>query len=616
MTARLPLILAAVICSGVWAGFWGLQHIAGQASFLDRAESVLADFRIHAFGPRAAPRDIAIVAIDDATVTAAGRYPLDRAQLARIVRQIVQAGARGLVVDLLLIDATNETDDQDLATALSSLPSVIAAAAVFQGSHPNPTAVPEPSTVLWPRAAFSDAAKTGLVNISNDAGGTPRHMPLVFNTDQGPVPSIGLQAVGMHSGQSATLATGGVRVQGRLQRLDIGWHVPLRFYGPSATITTYSAQSLLDATATPADLRGRLVLLGATATAIGDRFGTPFDPVMPGVEVLATGIANLVDGSALVRDQGIRWIDAAATLILTAIGVLSIAFLPLAIGSAIYLASFVLWSIAITVAFGQGYWLSGALPLAGSLPPFIVMVLIRQQLDRRKTHRLTIAQSELSRFQAPALARRIAADPEFLLTPVKQDAAILFIDLSGFTGLSERIGPSGTREVLKSFHWLVVEVSERRGGLVLDFMGDGAMIGFGVPDAGPNDASDALQTAFALVNATGVWIEQSELQADIHDVRVGVHCGPVVLSRLGHETHQQIAATGDCVNVASRLMEIAKTHSASIVASSQLLSAATDSGSEIPEPRETTTVAIRGRKKPIPVAMWKAAFIVPSVQGG
>jgi adenylate cyclase len=606
--SRLPLrvVLAAMIAGGAWAGWFDLQHIGGRASVLDRAESMFVDLRILAFGPRPSPLDVAIVAIDDETVAAAGGYPLDRSRLAALVRGIGEAGARALAVDLLFVDTTGRTADRDLADALGSLPAVIAGAGMFEGANWPTSRIPGTAGELLPRPVFTDAAVVGLVNIATDAGGTPRHMPLVFMTSTGPMPSFGLQAAGLFAGSTPSLTHEGVRIAGVVRRLDLGWHLPLRYYGPRGTVKTVSGQAVLDGAGTNSSLEGRLVLLGATATAIGDRFSTPFDPVLPGVEVLATGIANLLDGSGLVRTSEIRRIDAGVTLALVAGGIFAVSFLPLAAGSALFLALLFGWLVVITVLFGQGYWLSGALPIAGALPPVIGMVLVRQLFDRRQAGLLAAGQQALGRFQAPALARRIAEDPSFLLTPLEQEAAILFIDLSGFSGASERLGPIKTREFLKAFHTLVVEKSGKNGGLVLDFMGDGAMIGFGIPDAGTSDACHALHTAFSLVNAVRDWIGKSGMQAEIRDVRVGVHCGPIVLSRLGHENQQQIAATGDCVNVASRLMEVAKSHDAAIAASSDLLDAAGEGIADLPAPDALETVAIRGRRKNMRVAMWKA----------
>jgi len=605
MKSRLPLWGAAVamIAAWAWAGLLGADHIAGRASALGRAEAVFADWRLLIAGPRPAPRNVTIVALDDATVAAAGGYPVDRSALADLIRAIAADGAKVVALDLLLVDETKA--DGELVKALESLPVVIASAGLFGPDEAGRSAVPKTSGEIRPRPEFAAAASVGLANIVTDAGGTPRHLPLVFETTQGLAPSFVLQAVSLFLGDAVPLVPGGARVAGKVRPMDIAWHLPLRYFGPRGTIRTISAQSLLDGSG--AGLAGQLVLLGATATAVGDRFSVPFDQVMPGVEVLATGIANLLHGSHLVRDSRVRRLDVAVTLALAACGVLAVSLLPLAAGSMVFLGLLAGWVVAAAILFGNGYWFSLALPLAGAVPPVLCLMLVRQMFDRRQAKLQVVARQALGLFHAPALSRRIADDPVFLQSPRAQDAAIMFVDLAGFTGTSERLGPAATRDLLKEFHQLVVEEADQLGGVVLDFMGDGAMIGFGIPDPGTEDAGQALRASFRLAVRIRSWIEGSPQGASLEGVRVGVHCGRIILSRLGHERQQQISATGDCVNVASRLMEVGKAHGAVVTASSRLVSRAGRAAAELPGSDVTKSVKIRGRSGDIEVMMWVTA---------
>lgn len=139
-------------------------------------------------------------------------------------------------------------------------------------------------------------------------------------------------------------------------------------------------------------------------------------------------------------------------------------------------------------------------------------------------------------------------------------------------------------------------------GLVVDYMGDGAMIVFGLPAPSPGDACRALRAVAQLQESISVWLAQLiSVARDRLAPRVSGHFGPVILSRLGATSHQQIAATGDTVNVASRLLEIAKDHHAEIVVSEDLYRAATETPDVLRERRNdiVADVAIRGRARPI-----------------
>ena len=98
---------------------------------------------------------------------------------------------------------------------------------------------------------------------------------------------------------------------------------------------------------------------------------------------------------------------------------------------------------------------------------------------------MRVQREAFRRFQSPAIADTLAKNPRFLLEPVQQNAAILFVDLSGFTGLSEQLGAQRTRDFLKEFHSIIEDEALRYNGYVESFMGDGAMLVFGLPTSRP-----------------------------------------------------------------------------------------------------------------------------------
>jgi len=605
---RMPIaaIAGLAVASSLWALFLGWWHLAGERTPLDRVEASLADVRLLIAGRKPPQSDVVIIAIDDATVSNEKGYPIQRSTLARLIRVINAGKPRAIAIDILLVDETLPEADEALAKALKESPTIIAAAGKFDPSaSAAPFGTPRTSSVLWPAKPFDRVAESGLVNIATDSSGTPRHLPLLFETDRGLQPSFVLRGAALVAG-NPEFSRDRVKIGTATIALDLGYHLPLRFYGPRGTFETLSASDLLSGEPPVQRLKGRIVVVGVTATGIGDKFGTPFDPIMPGVEVLATGIAQLTGGDGLVRDLTIRKIDAAATVLLTLGAVLVILLVPVSAGLALVATAAGLWTVATVLLFGQGYWLSAVLPLAGVLPAAAAATVLRQISDRRHTREVVRAEAALRQFQSPKLAERIALDPNFLNEPVQRMAAILFVDLAGFTGLSEQLGPIRTRELLNQFHTLVANSSIARGGLVMSFMGDGAMIAFGVLEAQADDASRAFDTAWALIEDLRAWIDQTSMSGRVRGVRLGGHFGPVVVSRLGHEAHQHITATGDTVNVASRLIEVAKQHGATLALTTEFFEAA-GAGARRRQPEVIRDVEIRGRKQHVNVALWGCA---------
>jgi adenylate cyclase len=454
-----------------------------------------------------------------------------------------------------------------------------------------------------PVSPIAEAGAIGLVNISADHGGTPRYVPLLIRSGTELLPCFALRAAARAAGADPEIETNAIRIGGARSAVDLGYHQPLRFFGPRGTITTLSAQTILDGGSAEA-VRGRIVLVGATAIGTADTFATPFDPLFPGAEVEATAIAHLVNGGGLIRNIATRRIDLAASIALPILTVIALSLRQISVGIALATAPLVIWLALVIFAFTKNYWLAMALPLAATLPVGLLFGALRLWLEQRSKRRMRVQREAFRRFQSPAIAGTIAANPRFLLEPVQQNAAILFVDLSGFTGLSEQLGAQRTRDFLKDLHSIIEDEALRYNGYVESFMGDGAMLVFGLPAARPDDARRAIDAALSLGRALKAWIRGLNLpEGYMLGMRIGVHYGAVVLSRLGAETHQHITATGDVVNVASRLLAVASQSNVELVFSDDIITAAGSLGESalhrLEGPRE---VAIRGRTQPL--AIW------------
>ena len=615
MTGRRLQTFVALLLAALWALALGYGHYVGDVRLLDRPEGALTDLRLLLRGERVAPDLLTIVAIDDETVAKKG-YPLPRGELARLIEAIARLQPRVIALDLLLVDPGSDAGDTALAQALEKRPSVIAAAAVFPDAIQSVDAnennalerLPQAEKFLLPLKRFADHAATGVVNLITDSSGTPRGVPMLFRTADKVELSLPLRVAGLAEGVEPAIESDGLTLGARRIPTDIDQILPLAFYGRRGAIRTISATSLLDGEAAPALLRDRIVILGVTATGGGDTLSTPFDRVTPSVEILATAIGHLMTGDGIRRDRSTRAADAAVALLLTLALVAMLAWQRSAVGLLLSAAVLLIAALANQLAFSRGIWLSAALPLAAAAPPAILFGAVQIWLNRRQAQYFARKSDLLQQFQAPALRSWLTRNPDFLLVPVHQDAAVVFIDLSGFTALSEAIEMDATQRLLTDFHTLVDREVEKHGGVITSFLGDGAMILFGLPETAPDDARNAALCCVDLCGSAGQWIET--LPPSVRSrigVKVGAHFGPIVASRLGGDSHQHITATGDTVNVASRLMEVAAKQGAALAVSDDLLrqggaGAALREFGFLTGPRETR---IRGRSRALSVWFWR-----------
>ncbi len=602
---------AAVGVAGLaWAALLAAAHLEGRPTPLDRVEYLTLDARALLVGPRPAPSGVAIVAIDDETIQAVGQYPLPRAVLARLVDAIAGGDARVVALDMLFTNATTPEADTALADALGRTRAVVAAAATF--GRDGITAVPDESLpglpaaerVLGPIEPVRSSAGAGLVNVSTDEGGTPRYVPLLVRVGSSVVPALTLAAASLFVGEAPSFERDAVLFGASRIPLDLGRHLALRFYGPRGSVPTLSAGDILKGGDLGGRLRGKAVVVGVTATGAGDVFATPFDPVLPGVEVTATALAELVGPDALVRTSSVRRVDCGIAVGLTIALVVLLGLTQVGAGLGVGAGLVAAWLGAVTWAFAHGYWMSVCVPLAAALPAGGAAFLARFYLDRVASAASSRSALALRPFQQPALAERLIRDPDFLVRPEERQVAIVFIDLSGFTGLSESVGPQRARDLLETFHGLVEESATAHEGVVASYQGDGAMILFGLLDTRGDDAARALAMSLALRDVTKGWLRDLEGDLAPLDVKLGAHLGRVSLSRLGHRTHQHITAIGDAVNVASRLMGVAAQHGASLAASCDLLRHAAAFGSvHVDGFGPPLSTAIRGRSRPLDIRL-------------
>jgi class 3 adenylate cyclase/tetratricopeptide (TPR) repeat protein len=151
----------------------------------------------------------------------------------------------------------------------------------------------------------------------------------------------------------------------------------------------------------------------------------------------------------------------------------------------------------------------------------------------------------------PLQAESSAAEERKLVT-------VLFVDVTGFTGLGDRLDPERVRAILSRYFSAMSTVIESWGGTIEKYIGDAIMAVFGVPRAREDDAERALRAALEMrERLAALNVELMAQQSITVAVRVGINSGEVIAPLDAHAAGQRIV-TGDAVNVAARLEEAAK----------------------------------------------------------
>jgi adenylate cyclase len=432
---------------------------------------------------------------------------------------------------------------------------------------------------------------------------------MLFRTDDAIATSFSFRIASLAIGGKSAIEPNRVVLGERSIRIDTDYALPITFYGPRRTIKTISATALLDGKADVAAIADKVVVVGATVSGGSDYFPTPFERLMPGVEVIATAITQLMNGDVVLRGRSVRIADALICILLPMILVGLLAWRRSVAGMLAAAAVVAIWMSVTSLAFSRDIWLSAVLPVTAIAVPTVLFGAVQLWSGRRRAQYFATRSRLLGEFQAPVIQQWLIANPRFLAEPVRQDAAIVFIDLNGFTSLSETLGPDKVRDLLKEFHALVDREVVASGGMITSFLGDGAMILFGLPEPAHDDASKAADCAVRLSVGTSRWLAtlSPSITADL-GFKIGAHFGIIIASRLGGASHHHITATGDTVNVASRLMEVAAGHGVEIAASDDLVRAAGHDSAlfksgNLTGPQETQ---IRGRSGSLATWLWRS----------
>ena len=213
------------------------------------------------------------------------------------------------------------------------------------------------------------------------------------------------------------------------------------------------------------------------------------------------------------------------------------------------------------------------------------------------------AARDLARFFDPNVAERIRGADQ----PLKagegeaRDAAILFLDIRGFTRLGATLAPSALMALLTEYHARLVPLIQQHGGTIDKFMGDGILATFGAAARSERYAADALEAVDAVMGEAARW--QTEREAGGNPalgINGGVAVGRIVFGAVGDERRLEYTVIGDTVNLAAKLEKHNKLEETRALATVQTLEHALAQGYRPPQmPERRSTRPVSGLPEPI-----------------
>lgn len=623
-----------VLCliAGIAIGWWQPGRTSAVTAGL---EGRLLDLRHLLRGPIEPPDVFAVVAIDDKTQRTLQRFPVPRAVVADTINRLTDAGAKVLAIDVLLTERESTSVGDNLSPGDEALSAALkrhgrAILATTQATDVTPPIDLVRSNLfglvlhselrpqgqfgfLFPIDALASAADLGQVNLLRDADGIVRRIPLAIPIGESDyLPAMPLDAVRLMRdaprSEMRLVVGDSIQLGNQVIRVAPDNAIALNHYGGEGTFPTYSLIDVIEGKIPAGQIAGRTIFIGWTALASGDAFSSPFGTRLPGVEALATAAANIAEGKFLRRDPTTQKIDFYVAGLLGVLAFLAANMRSLAAAAGVSLALWVLTFGGLQASFSLGYlWLDATTyALALTLVGFVTFCA-RIVQQRRISGQLLFERDNLARYQSPLLTEFLAEQHNPSFDRRAQEAAVMFVDVSAFTRRAERLGPTATVGFLRDLHGRIERSALANRGVIEQFMGDGAMIIFGLPEPKPDDAARALAASRQLLEILGDWnLDLAAVGQEPVHLRIGLHYGPVIAALLGGERQGQITVAGDTVNVASRLQEMGKEHKVTIVASAEFVASVHRAGRDdmLAGMRRLAGQKVRGRNEAIDLWVW------------
>lgn len=579
------------------------------------------------------PIGVRIIDLDDESLEEISQWPWPRTIVAELVRKLVdEYGVAAVAFDVVfaepdrtsprqladtLAEVTPEIreailalpdNDEYFASIIENRPVILGQATIPRGDPPQADDLPRirgfgalaKGADLAPidqyllnfaniernLSILEDAAPgIGLFSFQPDEDNVVRRVPMVVAVDGELYPALSVESLRVvleryAGGQELSMlvkydATGAETINVGPQfslSTDQSGHAWV-YYAPYTRDRYVSAKDVLNGTAPAAALQNHIVILGTSAAGLQDIRATPLANALPGVEVHAQILENILSGIFLKRYPESILVELGAI-----VGMAMLVMILLPFGGA-------LWSLLAVTAingglvYGSWYLFSVEYQLLGFLYPvicsFILYMFLTFMNYMREEQQKKQVRGAFAQYLSPAMVEQLAKNPDSLqLGGEMRNMTLLFSDIRGFTTISEQFrgNPVGLVDLINRFLTPMTGIILERKGTIDKYMGDCIMAFWNAPIEDDDQIDHAIDAAITMIDEVerlNVEVEAEAIEAGrtFYPIKVGVgiNTGEVFVGNMGSDQRFDYSVIGDDVNLAARLEGQSKSYGVMIV---------------------------------------------------
>ena len=457
-------------------------------------------------------------------------------------------------------------------------------------------------------ALRGELAATGFFNVPADPDGVVRRsllaVPYGRSEEWNLYASLDVQAVRLFLGLSneqAVLYFGPPGVVSlefgpalRVQPDPVG-RTMINYQGPVRTYAYHSIAEVVNRKFPPGTFRGKLVLVGASATGIGDMRSTPYGGVgFPGVEIHANVIDNILNQNFLQRG---------ATQVTWDLALILVFGIPLGIWLALTRPQWMWFGLVLAVpyvggvyaVFLKGWWLNFSIPFLTLVANVGVVALYRAVVEEKEKRKV---RGSFQHYLSPEVIRLLLENPE-LVQPRKTEITVMFSDIRDFTTISEKLDAQVLAMLLNEYLTDMTRIVFSHQGTLDKYIGDALMAFWGAPFEESGHAEKACRSALKMMQRVGELRKKWKAEGrPLLDIGIGINTGIASVGNMGSQLRYGYTAMGDTVNLASRLEGLNKEYRTHILASAVSYQAVRDSSFVF---RELDLIRVKGKQQPVAI---------------